>query len=92
VSGGHSRSPPHRIIAVAQRDGAARRHPGETHSLGRSSRGLYRPAPGGLGLEFGCESGGGARFDRVVLVECDDRVGIGVVVQAMSGRRRLGLC
>lgn len=51
----------------------------------------YRPAPDGLSLELTYESGGGATFDRVELVEYDDRVEIGVVEQGPNGPRTLEL-
>ena len=47
----------------------------------------YRPAPDGNSLTIVYESGGGATFDHVEVVERPDRVEIAVVVQAPNGFR-----
>ena len=50
-----------------------------------------RPSRDDLSLKLACESGGGAAFDRVELVDSTIRVEIGVVEQGPNGPRTLEL-
>jgi hypothetical protein len=47
----------------------------------------YRPGPDTMSVTVAYESGGGAEFDRAELLETDDRVEVGVIVQAYNGPR-----
>lgn len=47
----------------------------------------YRTGPDPAQLTIGWEAGGGARFDHVQVAESEDRVVLGVVVQAPNGPR-----
>jgi hypothetical protein len=47
----------------------------------------YRSGPDGMSVTVAYESGGGAEFERAELLEADDRVEVGIIVQAPNGPR-----